>query len=72
MKNVKTCMKEITGRERACSCVIFIQVCGREEYLFGRKPLIQFLYIQETLYTCGVPQVMIVSLDMLPLSEYHP
>ncbi|KAG6442170.1 hypothetical protein O3G_MSEX002201 [Manduca sexta] len=45
-----------------------LKVCGREEYLFGDHPLIQFLYIQEMLSIDGVPQVMIVSIDKLPLA----
>ena len=46
-----------------------LKVCGREEYLFGDYPLIQFLYIQEMLATDGVPQVMTVSMDRLPLTR---
>lgn len=46
-----------------------LKVCGREEYLFGDYPLIQFLYIQEMLATDGVPQVMTVSMDKLPLTR---
>lgn len=42
-----------------------LKVCGREEYLFGKEPLIQFLYIQEMLAKDGVPQVMTVSMDKL-------
>ncbi|XP_047021008.1 phosphatidylinositol 4,5-bisphosphate 3-kinase catalytic subunit delta isoform [Helicoverpa armigera] len=54
-----------------------LKVCGREEYLFGDYPLIQFLYIQEMLATDGVPQVMTVSMDKLPLTlnrdlPYYP
>ncbi|CAH0604358.1 unnamed protein product [Chrysodeixis includens] len=54
-----------------------LKVCGREEYLFGDYPLIQFLYIQEMLSTDGVPQVMTVSMDKLPLTlsrdlPYYP
>lgn len=45
-----------------------LKVCGREEYLFGDYPLIQFLYIQEMLAVDGVPQVMTVSIDKLRLS----
>ncbi|VVC95371.1 unnamed protein product [Leptidea sinapis] len=41
-----------------------LKVCGREEYLLGDHPLIQFLYIQEMLARDGVPQVMTVSCDM--------
>lgn len=49
-----------------------LKVCGREEYLFGDYPLIQFLYIQEMLAVDGVPQVMTVSIDKLRLScEYE-
>ncbi|XP_013182174.1 PREDICTED: phosphatidylinositol 4,5-bisphosphate 3-kinase catalytic subunit delta isoform [Papilio xuthus] len=44
-----------------------LKVCGREEYLFGKEPLIQFLYIQEMLAKDGVPQVMTVSMDKLTL-----
>nr|XP_032513943.1 phosphatidylinositol 4,5-bisphosphate 3-kinase catalytic subunit delta isoform [Danaus plexippus plexippus] len=44
-----------------------LKVCGREEYLLGDDPLIQFLYIQETLARDGVPQVMTVSIDKIPL-----
>lgn len=47
-----------------------LKVCGREEYLFGDFPLIQFQYIQEMLSRDLVPQVMTVSMDKLQfLSE---
>ncbi|XP_038215234.1 phosphatidylinositol 4,5-bisphosphate 3-kinase catalytic subunit delta isoform [Zerene cesonia] len=42
-----------------------LKVCGREEYLLGDYPLIQFLYIQEMLAKDGVPQVMTVSMDKI-------
>ncbi|XP_028178666.1 phosphatidylinositol 4,5-bisphosphate 3-kinase catalytic subunit delta isoform [Ostrinia furnacalis] len=42
-----------------------LKVCGREEYLFGDYPLIQFQYIQEMLSRDLVPQVMTVSMDKL-------
>lgn len=45
---------------------ILLKVCGRDEYIFGDYPLIQFLYIQEVLYKDGVPQVMTVNKDKLP------
>ncbi|CAG5011875.1 unnamed protein product [Parnassius apollo] len=49
-----------------------LKVCGREEYLFGKEPLIQFLYIQEMLAKDGVPQVMTVSTDKLTLGCDNP
>ncbi|XP_063531233.1 phosphatidylinositol 4,5-bisphosphate 3-kinase catalytic subunit delta isoform [Cydia strobilella] len=45
-----------------------LKVAGREEYLLGDHPLIQFLYIQETLLRDEVPHVMIVNIDKLSLS----
>ncbi|CAH0748005.1 unnamed protein product [Diatraea saccharalis] len=42
-----------------------LKVCGREEYLFGDYPLIQFQYIQEMLSRDLVPQVMTISMDKL-------
>lgn len=44
-----------------------LKVCGREEYIFGDHPLIQFLYIQEMLSNDSVPHVMIVKIDEVPL-----
>lgn len=46
-----------------------LKVCGREEYLFGDYPLIQFLYIQEMLSTDGVPQVMPMEMSQLMLTR---
>ncbi|XP_039747137.1 phosphatidylinositol 4,5-bisphosphate 3-kinase catalytic subunit delta isoform [Pararge aegeria] len=46
-----------------------LKVCGREEYLLGDHPLIQFLYIQETLSRDGVPQVMTVCIDNIALGS---
>ncbi|KAL4714084.1 hypothetical protein ACJJTC_008438 [Scirpophaga incertulas] len=46
-----------------------LKVCGREEYLFGDYPLIQFQYIQEMLSRDLVPQVMTVSMDRLQFSS---
>ncbi|XP_046964995.1 phosphatidylinositol 4,5-bisphosphate 3-kinase catalytic subunit delta isoform [Vanessa cardui] len=45
-----------------------LKVCGREEYLLGDHPLIQFLYIQEMLSRDGVPQVMTVSMDKIAVA----
>ncbi|XP_072943702.1 phosphatidylinositol 4,5-bisphosphate 3-kinase catalytic subunit delta isoform [Epargyreus clarus] len=45
-----------------------LKVCGREEYLLGDHPLIQFLYIQEMLSKNGVPQVMLVNMEKLSLT----
>jgi phosphatidylinositol-4,5-bisphosphate 3-kinase catalytic subunit alpha/beta/delta len=42
-----------------------LKVCGREEYLFGDYPIIQFQYIQEMLSRDLVPQVMTISIDKL-------
>ncbi|KAJ0180330.1 hypothetical protein K1T71_003734 [Dendrolimus kikuchii] len=44
-----------------------LKVCGREEYLFGDHPLIQFLYIQEMLSNDSIPHVMTVNIDEVPL-----
>lgn len=38
---------------------------GRDEYLFGDHPLIQFLYIQETLSDAAVPNVVLQSVMRL-------
>ncbi|XP_045445644.1 phosphatidylinositol 4,5-bisphosphate 3-kinase catalytic subunit delta isoform [Melitaea cinxia] len=48
-----------------------LKVCGREEYLLGDHPLIQFLYIQETLSRDGVPQVMTVNMDKISACEFQ-
>ncbi|KAJ0180329.1 hypothetical protein K1T71_003733 [Dendrolimus kikuchii] len=45
-----------------------LKVCGREEYLFGDHPFIQFLYIQEMVANDGVPKVIVNSMDKLPLA----
>ncbi|XP_055374052.1 phosphatidylinositol 4,5-bisphosphate 3-kinase catalytic subunit beta isoform [Condylostylus longicornis] len=42
-----------------------LKVFGREEYLFGDYPLIQFVYIQETLSNDGVPSVVMKSIHKL-------
>ncbi|XP_041977720.1 phosphatidylinositol 4,5-bisphosphate 3-kinase catalytic subunit delta isoform [Aricia agestis] len=46
-----------------------LKVCGREEYLLGDHPLIQYLYIQEILAKDLVPQVMTVSMDKVSLTS---
>lgn len=42
-----------------------LKVSGRDEYLFGDYPLIQFLYIQETLSDAAVPNVVLQSVMRL-------
>ncbi|XP_034485967.1 phosphatidylinositol 4,5-bisphosphate 3-kinase catalytic subunit delta isoform isoform X2 [Drosophila innubila] len=42
-----------------------LKVSGRDEYLFGDHPLIQFLYIQETLSDAAVPNVVLQSVMRL-------
>lgn len=42
-----------------------LKVSGRDEYLFGDHPLIQFLYIQETLSDTAVPNVVLQSVMRL-------
>ncbi|XP_052755017.1 phosphatidylinositol 4,5-bisphosphate 3-kinase catalytic subunit delta isoform [Galleria mellonella] len=49
-----------------------LKVCGREEYLFGDYPLIQFKYVQEMLSRDSVPQVMTVSVDKLRFLNADP
>lgn len=45
-----------------------LKVSGRDEYLFGDHPLIQFLYIQEALSDAAVPNVVLQS--VLRLESY--
>ncbi|XP_022227951.2 phosphatidylinositol 4,5-bisphosphate 3-kinase catalytic subunit delta isoform [Drosophila obscura] len=42
-----------------------LKVSGRDEYLFGDHPLIQFLYIQEALSDSAVPNVVLQSVIRL-------
>ncbi|KAL7729993.1 hypothetical protein ACLKA6_009290 [Drosophila palustris] len=42
-----------------------LKVSGRDEYLFGDHPLIQFLYIQEALSDAAVPNVVLQSVMRL-------
>ncbi|KAH8381475.1 hypothetical protein KR093_005397 [Drosophila rubida] len=42
-----------------------LKVSGRDEYLFGDHPLIQFLYIQETLSDAAVPNAVLRSVMRL-------
>ncbi|XP_077283888.1 phosphatidylinositol 3-kinase 92E [Arctopsyche grandis] len=48
-----------------------LKICGREEYLFGDYPLIQFIYIQETLSRDGVPTVITLPIKSVPLDGRH-
>jgi phosphatidylinositol-4,5-bisphosphate 3-kinase catalytic subunit alpha/beta/delta len=43
-----------------------MKICGREEYLFGEYPIIQYLYIQETLAREGVPNVITMPINSVP------
>ncbi|XP_066998274.1 phosphatidylinositol 4,5-bisphosphate 3-kinase catalytic subunit delta isoform [Anabrus simplex] len=40
-----------------------LKVCGQEEFLVGEYPLVQFLYIQETLARDGLPTLVTVSVS---------
>ncbi|CAG2056380.1 unnamed protein product, partial [Timema podura] len=44
-----------------------LKVCGREEYFVGDYPIIQYLYIQETLLSDGVPTLVTVSCEGVPV-----
>ncbi|XP_017873491.1 PREDICTED: phosphatidylinositol 4,5-bisphosphate 3-kinase catalytic subunit delta isoform [Drosophila arizonae] len=48
-----------------------LKVSGRDEYLFGDHPLIQFLYIQETLSDAAVPNVVLQSVLRLECYINH-
>lgn len=48
-----------------------LKVTGRDEYLFGDHPLIQFLYIQETLSDAAVPNVVLQSVLRLECYINH-
>lgn len=55
---------------RGESAVDFVlKVCGQEEYLVGDYPIVQFLYIQETLSRDGVPTVVTLSIDSVPIER---
>ncbi|XP_030370722.1 phosphatidylinositol 4,5-bisphosphate 3-kinase catalytic subunit delta isoform [Scaptodrosophila lebanonensis] len=49
-----------------------LKVSGRDEYLFGDHPLIQFLYIQEALSDSAVPNVLLLSIIRLDSYINHP
>lgn len=44
-------------KDRASDYIL--KISGQDEYLFGEFPLVQFLYIQDTLFRDGVPTVVI-------------
>ncbi|GAB0088558.1 phosphatidylinositol 4,5-bisphosphate 3-kinase catalytic subunit delta isoform [Sergentomyia squamirostris] len=46
-----------------------LKVCGQDEFLFGEYPLVQFLYIQDTLSRNGVPTVVTQSIKNLSVFE---
>lgn len=51
-----------------------LKVCGQDEYLFGDYPLVQFLYIQDTLSRVGVPTLVVkplVNVDVFEDSTYQ-
>nr|CAD7401329.1 unnamed protein product [Timema poppensis] len=62
--NKKTIMLNSQG-ERPEDFVL--KVCGREEYFVGDYPIIQYLYIQETLLSDGVPTLVTVSCEGVPV-----
>lgn len=43
-----------------------LRICGREDYIYGEYPFIQFLYIQETLARDGVPTVVTMPIKNVP------
>lgn len=43
-----------------------LKVCGQEEFLVGDYPIIQFLYIQETLSADAIPTLVIISVNSVP------
>lgn len=55
--------KHVLARERPSDFIF--KICGRDEYLFGDYPLIQFIYIQETLSRDGVPAVVLKNIHNL-------
>uniref|UniRef100_A0A336MQM4 phosphatidylinositol 3-kinase n=1 Tax=Culicoides sonorensis TaxID=179676 RepID=A0A336MQM4_CULSO len=46
-----------------------LKVCGQDEYLYGEHPLVQFLYIQDTLSRVGVPTLVIKPLANVEIFE---
>ncbi|XP_055904205.1 phosphatidylinositol 4,5-bisphosphate 3-kinase catalytic subunit beta isoform [Eupeodes corollae] len=48
-----------------------LRVGGRDEYLFGEFPLIQFVYIQESLSRDGVPLIVLKPIHTLPTYINH-
>ncbi|KNC26382.1 hypothetical protein FF38_05279 [Lucilia cuprina] len=55
---------QIKVSDRASDYIL--KVRGRDEYLFGEYPLIQFIYIQESLSGSEVPNVVLKPIHTLP------
>ncbi|XP_061388256.1 phosphatidylinositol 4,5-bisphosphate 3-kinase catalytic subunit beta isoform [Musca vetustissima] len=61
---LKVRKSQIKVSDRASDYIL--KVRGRDEYLFGDYPLIQFIYIQESLSGSDVPNVVLKAIDTLP------
>ena len=46
-----------------------LKVCGQEEFLIGEFPLIQFIYIQESLSRDVTPVLLVLSVDSVPIDK---
>ncbi|XP_063708405.1 phosphatidylinositol 4,5-bisphosphate 3-kinase catalytic subunit beta isoform [Culicoides brevitarsis] len=46
-----------------------LKVCGQDEYLFGDYPLVQFLYVQDTLSRGGVPTLVVKQVADVEIEE---
>ncbi|XP_013097729.2 phosphatidylinositol 4,5-bisphosphate 3-kinase catalytic subunit beta isoform [Stomoxys calcitrans] len=61
---LKVRKSQIKVNDRATDYIL--KVRGRDEYLFGDHPLIQFIYIQESLSGSDVPNVVLKAINTLP------
>ncbi|XP_075148602.1 phosphatidylinositol 3-kinase 92E [Haematobia irritans] len=61
---LKVRKSQIKVNDRATDYIL--KVRGRDEYLFGDHPLIQFIYIQESLSGSDVPNVVLKAISNLP------